>query len=476
MSSTQEAGNLFGPGPAHAMMRSPTVLIASVGLWGMNIFFFRVFGIDYVRVLQHDVLKIDGKIDDVEVVKKETDVPLTLEASDQSHRGTSQTQKLYAEEEEFLLDESSPLDQEKVDPPSAVTWYRLVSLSMTFLVLLHISYTTVLEFGGGPVGAVFSFYFTVACTIMLPLHSLQWVRKSTVIVVQRAFELLNPRCFCLTESLPRPVPFVDVFFADAMCSLSKVFFDWGILLHMATSSGTLQATAQTILIPSCLAAIPYLIRTRQCVLMYTLCRLKSDRKRFSHLWNALKYATSIFPLCLSAYSKTLGSPKREKELEVYLVILLAVNAFYALYWDIVMDWGMMQNPTSAASTMCAIPGTDSRPPMSCGHALLRNRLRFGFAISVVILVADAVLRFSWVLRFYSHALFPSDDSFVLCTQFLEVFRRAIWNLLRVEWENIKQTRPQATPQPEEMKAIGTPIGTQHRTDRQSVKKRAFNED
>lgn len=120
MSSTQEAGNLFGPGPAHAMMRSPTVLIASVGLWGMNIFFFRVFGIDYVRVLQHDVLKIDGKIDDVEVVKKETDVPLTLEASDQSHRGTSQTQKLYAEEEEFLLDESSPLDQEKVDPPSAV--------------------------------------------------------------------------------------------------------------------------------------------------------------------------------------------------------------------------------------------------------------------------------------------------------------------------------------------------------------------
>ena len=36
---------------------------------------------------------------------------------------------------------------------------------------------------------------------------------------------------------------------------------------------------------------------------------------------------------------------------------------------------------------------------------------------------------------------PSDalDAFILCTQFLEVFRRCIWNLLRVEWEHMKQT-------------------------------------
>jgi hypothetical protein len=60
-------------------------------------------------------------------------------------------------------------------------------------------------------------------------------------------------------------------------------------------------------------------------------------------------------------------------------------------------------------------------------------------MSAIILVADSVLRFSWMLRFY-HNLFPSGDSFVLCTQFLEVFRRAIWNLLRVEWENFKQGR------------------------------------
>lgn len=166
-----------------------------------------------------------------------------------------------------------------------------------------------------------------------------------------------------------------------------------------------------------------------------------------------------------------------------------------------MDWGMMKNPTVAATAICSFPlatssipsssstttsvyqsvptrdpsssvGEMIRSPMgrmpsgailplpsssiipgtvtsssssslnpssiSCWHALLRNRLRFGVGISVLILVTDIILRFSWTLRFYVK-LFPSDDAFVLFTQFLEVLRRALWNLLRVEWENLKQS-------------------------------------
>jgi hypothetical protein len=71
------------------------------------------------------------------------------------------------------------------------------------------------------------------------------------------------------------------------------------------------------------------------------------------------------------------------------------------------------------------------------HHLMRPKLRFGVAMSALIVLADSVLRFSWTLRFY-HAIFPSGDSFVLCTQFLEVFRRALWNLLRIEWEHMRQ--------------------------------------
>lgn len=135
----------------------------------------------------------------------------------------------------------------------------------------------------------------------------------------------------------------------------------------------------------------------------------------------------------------------------------------------VMDWGMMKKPQLAAAAVCApsnqsfaIPtangsnGTFSTfpgsPPtrnssgtlkpvqstQSCWYILLRNRLRYGVWISAAILITDTCLRFSWVLRFYDK-LFPSNDSFVLCTQFLEVLRRALWNLLRVEWENMKQS-------------------------------------
>ena len=167
-----------------------------------------------------------------------------------------------------------------------------------------------------------------------------------------------------------------------------------------------------------------------------------------------------------------------------------------------MDWGMMQNPTVAATFFCnpvsginnstglsanggtylPMPTRDhithqssngikrsssssvmkgpSSSSLSCWYFLLRSRLRFGVAISVVILVTDVILRFSWVLRFY-HKLFPSSDSFVLCTQFLEVFRRAIWNLLRVEWENLKQSghhlpaKPTSSPSSMQMIPLST---------------------
>lgn len=139
-----------------------------------------------------------------------------------------------------------------------------------------------------------------------------------------------------------------------------------------------------------------------------------------------------------------------------------------------MDWGMMQDPYKVAMTVTGctpyIPantvdtdgimnsgGTPAQVPAEignkgrdghsivgsphmrsrpCHHVCLRPRLRFGLTLSALIVVSDAFLRFSWTLRFVTR--FPSNDAFVLCTQFLEVFRRAMWNLLRVEWENIKQ--------------------------------------
>jgi hypothetical protein len=121
-----------------------------------------------------------------------------------------------------------------------------------------------------------------------------------------------------------------------------------------------------------------------------------------------------------------------------------------------MDWGMMQNPNAvmeqavgqcmpSMKTSPSSPTTDDtdeskHQARSFLDTALRPRLRYGTFLTVLIVFLDTFLRFSWTLRFFESRIFPSNDAYILCTEFLEVFRRAVWNLLRVEWEHIKQTR------------------------------------
>jgi hypothetical protein len=153
------------------------------------------------------------------------------------------------------------------------------------------------------------------------LPSTKWLRRSFVLVLQRCVELIYPRFPSSTQFL-RPIPFIDVFYADAMCSLSKVFFDWGMLGHMATHyPEPVPPSAHNIVIPSMCAAVPYLIRARQCWVMFNIGRRKSDPKKYEHMANAIKYSTSIWPLILSAYQKTI-SEERAQSLEGLLIFLL----------------------------------------------------------------------------------------------------------------------------------------------------------
>jgi hypothetical protein len=231
MSSTQEVGEIFGEGsgPAHAMLRSPTVLIASVGLWGLNILVFRIFRINYVKVFKHDLkkLKAEEERDD----DQDSDTPAL------HSKKTSESSATPVEELDDENDHSHPhhLDSTGAPVNDAITWNRLVSFSASLLFLLHFTtYIWMEVLGGGFIGAIFSFYGSVITVLLLPIPSLAWLRKGCAITFQRTFELINPRCHCLTAdacAIPRPIPFVDVYFADAMCSLSKVFFDMGMVSH-----------------------------------------------------------------------------------------------------------------------------------------------------------------------------------------------------------------------------------------------------
>lgn len=435
MSSGQEVGEIFGEGsgPATSLLRSPTVLIASIGLFGMNVYFFRLFGLDYKRILTLDLEK-DA---------------LNQHHQRQSYKSGGCSKILNDDEEDFAENVESGAQESNTSTSNGGrdnTASKLLLLSACLLALLHlISFTWVDISERSPIEAVFIFYGFVFVGLVIPLGSTQWVRNSFSYVLGRIFELVHPRCSYFTsKECPRPIPFMDVFVADGMCSLSKVFFDWGMLWHLASHyPDPVPASAHSIIFPSVCASWPYLCRARQCIIMHTVGVFKNDPKRYQHVLNAIKYSTSLFPLIVSAYQKTVDN-ETAAFLDKYLIILLTINSLYSLAWDIIMDWGMMQNPMAAVeytSGQCSSYRINGTPEtnMTCGQAVLRPKLRYGFLSSLTILLTDVILRFSWALRFFEKDFFSSNDSFILCTQFLEVFRRGIWNLLRVEWEHMKQT-------------------------------------
>lgn len=168
MSSTQEVGEIFGEGrgPAHAMLRSPTVLIASVGLWGMNVFFYRLFGINYIKVLRRDLIEIEAeeKASAQQHQQQQEGGGHNNSSSKNSnhhhHRSPSTMQVEMVEvsdhSEEDLDEQSSNDDVSTSENPSsslspmsplppidrsgAITWERLVTLSVALLFLLHFTY------------------------------------------------------------------------------------------------------------------------------------------------------------------------------------------------------------------------------------------------------------------------------------------------------------------------------------------------
>lgn len=141
MSSGQEVGEIFGEGrgPAHAMLRSPTVLIASVGLWGMNVFFYRLFGINYIKVLRRDLIQIEEQ----ENPKKATTemVEVSDHSDEDGEEGSTNSDSVYENSYTSTQGEADGIMKTSpIDRSASITWERLISLSVLLLFLLHFTY------------------------------------------------------------------------------------------------------------------------------------------------------------------------------------------------------------------------------------------------------------------------------------------------------------------------------------------------
>lgn len=159
--------------------------------------------------------------------------------------------------------------------------------------------------------------------------------------------------------------------------------------------------------------------------MQTIKQYRDTRSRWPYLGNAFKYAFAQSVILFGVFKphlKTLGA-ERISVYQVIWILTFVCSTLYSFWWDVVMDWGL-GNPDSG---------------------FLRDRLLFRRRwIYWLVMVADLGLRFLWTA-----SLVPVDSMPLWLAQYMdywmiaamevaELFRRAMWGCVRLEWEQIVQ--------------------------------------
>ncbi|KHN69215.1 hypothetical protein M896_091430 [Ordospora colligata OC4] len=134
-----------------------------------------------------------------------------------------------------------------------------------------------------------------------------------------------------------------------------------------------------------------IVRLLQCLKRY-----KDTRLKFPHIANALKYGLAItVGITAALYEKN-----KTHDALVYKAMSMAISSICSGAWDIFMDWGIIRIKTIYPR-----------------HAYVAG------------IIFNLLCRFSWLILYVF-------DIPVLWMQFLEITRRFIWTLFRVEFEHL----------------------------------------
>ncbi|RHY25932.1 hypothetical protein DYB32_008938 [Aphanomyces invadans] len=250
-------------------------------------------------------------------------------------------------------------------------------------------------------------------------------------------------------------PFVEVYIADGLTSMSKIFGDIAVALLMMYQSvrgihdDMYQSKMKHHLLPCVATASPYMIRGVQCLISYHRAAVVNDK--FLHVLNTFKYGTGLCVILVGALPMLLApssmSDQRLLDTDTLFLLCACCNSLYSLFWDVVMDWGLGQPPVPGhdpadSDTNDGHPGTFSSPPLwnasePNDHAYLRHTLLYHPQhVYFVALAVDAMLRVLWVTSNWHWADVVGAD-FKMVAQVAEVCRRCMWNLFRVEWQCVK---------------------------------------
>jgi hypothetical protein len=163
---------------------------------------------------------------------------------------------------------------------------------------------------------------------------------------------------------------------------------------------------------------PLWIRLVQCL------RVLYDTKLlFPHFANSIKYLSSMVVVVWGLTSPSPHDPK--------FLWFIIVTAIYKWWWDVVMDWGLMDNWSGPKDFFSCLYSKDSNVEnkykiFSIKKYTLRPKLMYDNPIIYYIaIIVDLLLRFSWTVSLsqVSQVSFLSSPGFSLFIGGLEIFRR-----------------------------------------------------
>ncbi|KAJ8605339.1 hypothetical protein CTAYLR_002396 [Chrysophaeum taylorii] len=228
-----------------------------------------------------------------------------------------------------------------------------------------------------------------------------------------------------------PVTFWHVVVADYATSLAKALADLQITACVATRAFAFRNVRSSddlydLYKPECAASLanaialglPFWCRLAQCL------RVFSDAGERKNLVNALKYSTAL-PLVVAGYlQKHATSDAALNAATRFLIAAAVLNSSFSFAWDVVMDWGILR---------------PKRPKI-----LLASRSRLAVLASYLLLLAfNLTMRFAWAIAVFSHASTQNYGMFAL--EAVEVLRRTVWAVFRIEFEYITKGLPLAFP-------------------------------
>lgn len=134
---------------------------------------------------------------------------------------------------------------------------------------------------------------------------------------------------------------------------------------------------------------------------------------------------------------------------LYRILFVFINSMYSFWWDISMDWNLINITLDTTQTSGGanedgyIHKLISLPPASKRQLTptLHFRRQLYFSQPVLYFAAamlDFLLRITWSLKLSSHIYIRQLDKSALFMEVLEVIRRWVWVIFRMESEWVKK--------------------------------------